>query len=111
MSNEKIVHTSDANFQADVLDSKIPVIVDFWAPWCGPCKAIAPVLEKLANHYDGKLKIAKMNVDENKSVLMGLGIRGIPALVLYSEGKVASQHIGAAPEATLIEWIEEFFKA
>ncbi len=110
MSNEKVIHTTDATFQADVLDSKVPVIVDFWAPWCGPCKSIAPVLDQLADRYDGKLKIAKMNVDENKEVLSSLGIRGIPALYLYDGGEVASKHIGAAPEKVLVEWIEGYFR-
>lgn len=99
------VKVSDATFESDVLKSDVPVVVDFWAEWCGPCKMIGPSLEELAKDYDGKVKIAKLNVDENPGVAGKLGIRSIPTLMLFKGGKVASQKVGAAPKGELAKWI------
>ncbi|MEL6583322.1 MAG: thioredoxin [Pseudomonadota bacterium] len=101
------VKVSDATFEADVLQSEIPVVVDFWAEWCGPCKQIGPALEELSDAYDGKVKIAKVNVDENPATPQQFGVRGIPALFLVKNGEVVSSKIGAAPKAALQGWIEE----
>ena len=99
------VKVSDATFESDVLKSDVPVVVDFWAEWCGPCKMIGPSLEELAKDYDGKVKIAKLNVDENPGVAGKLGIRSIPTLMLFKGGKVTSQKVGAAPKGELAKWI------
>lgn len=104
MSN--IINTTDANFKSDVLDSEIPVLVDFWAEWCGPCKAIAPVLEDLANQYQGKVKIVKVDVTANQETSVLYGIRSIPALYMFKHGEVVAQQIGAVPRAQLAGFIE-----
>lgn len=101
------VKVSDATFQADVMQSDIPVVVDFWAEWCGPCKQIGPALEQLSDSYDGRVKIVKVNVDENPQAPQQFGVRGIPALFLVKDGEVISSKIGAAPKAALQGWIEE----
>jgi len=100
------VNVTDDSFQADVLNSDIPVVVDFWAEWCGPCKMIGPALEELAVQFEGKIKIAKVNVDENPGMPSQLGVRGIPALFLFKDGQVVSNKTGAAPKAVLQGWIE-----
>ena len=102
MSTSKV---TDATFEADVLKSSEPVVVDFWAEWCGPCKAIGPSLEEIATEMHGKVKIVKMNVDENPGVPGSLGIRSIPTLILFKDGKAASQKAGAAPKSDLVKWI------
>jgi len=102
MSTAKV---TDATFEADVLQSAEPVVVDFWAEWCGPCKMIGPSLEEISNEMAGKVKILKMNVDENQAVPAKLGIRGIPALLLFKGGKLAAQKVGAAPKSALVSWI------
>jgi thioredoxin len=99
------VKVSDATFESDVLKSDVPVVVDFWAEWCGPCKMIGPSLEELAKDYGDKVKIAKLNVDENPGVAGKLGIRSIPTLMLFKGGKVTSQKVGAAPKGELAKWI------
>src|SRR5271165_2918496 len=101
MSSEKIVHVTDASFEQEVLKSDTPVLVDFWAPWCGPCKAIAPILEELATELDGKLKIAKVNIDENDGIAVEYGIRAIPTMLLFKGGQVAEQIVGMMPKAAL----------
>ena len=101
------VKVTDASFQADVLDAGVPVVVDFWAEWCGPCKMIGPSLEEIASEMDGKVRIAKVNVDENPGIAGQLGIRSIPTLMLYKDGKMTSQKVGAAPKGELKRWISE----
>src|SRR6188508_1474523 len=94
---------TDATFESEVLKSDIPVLIDFWAPWCGPCRAIAPLVEELATEYAGKLKVAKMNVDDNPQVPSKYNVRSIPNLVLFKGGQVKEQIVGAVPKATLIK--------
>ncbi len=97
----KPIHITDAEFQATVLDSKLPVFVDFWAEWCGPCHMIAPVVEELAEEYDGKFAFTKLDVDANPNTAMQFGIRSIPTMLLFKDGQVADQVIGAVPKAML----------
>ena len=99
------IKVSDASFQADVLNSKTPVVVDFWAEWCGPCRMIGPSLEEIASEMKGKVKIAKLNIDENPGVASKLGIRSIPTLMMFKDGKLAAQKTGAAPKSELLRWI------
>ena len=101
------VPVTDATFDEEVRNSDIPVIVDFWAEWCGPCKQIGPALEELATEYEGKLKIAKVNVDENPNAPAQFGVRGIPTLFFFKDGQVVSNKVGAAPKAMLKSWIDE----
>jgi thioredoxin 1 len=96
-----IAEVSDANFDNEVLKSQQPVLVDFWASWCGPCRAVSPVVEEVATSYEGKLKVMKMNVDENNQTPARYGIRGIPALLIFKDGKIAEQIVGYVPKATI----------
>lgn len=98
---------TDSNFEIEVLKSELPVLVDFWAPWCGPCRAIAPVIEELAQEYEGKVKIVKMNVDENPSTPSKYGIRAIPTLILFKNGEVVSQITGAVAKSSLKNMIDQ----
>jgi thioredoxin 1 len=104
------IHISDATFEKTVLQSPIPVIVDFWAPWCSPCKMIAPTLEKLASENEGKLLVTKINTDENPEWMMKLGIQGIPTLLFVSGGKVVHRQVGALPERMLREVVTQFME-
>jgi thioredoxin 1 len=97
--------TSDATFESDVLKSSTPVVVDFWAEWCGPCRMIAPSLEEISKELDGKIKIVKLNVDENPATAAKFGIRSIPTLMLFKNGQLAGQKVGAAPKGDLSKWI------
>jgi thioredoxin 1 len=99
----KPVELTDSNFQNEVLQSDKPVLIDFWAEWCGPCKMIAPMVEELANEYDGKLKVGKLDVDSNQQTSMQYGIRSIPTLLIFKGGKVVDQLIGAVPKKMLAE--------
>lgn len=101
------VAVTDATFDAEVKNSDIPVVVDFWAEWCGPCKQIGPALEELAVEYEGKIKIAKVDVDNNPNAAAAMGVRGIPALFIFKNGEVVSNRAGAAPKAALQSWIDE----
>ena len=101
------VAVTDATFEEEVLKSDVPVIVDFWAEWCGPCKMIGPSLEELSEQYGDKVKIAKVNVDENPNSPAQLGVRGIPALFMFKDGQPISNKVGAAPKAALQSWIDE----
>ncbi|MEL6287409.1 MAG: thioredoxin [Pseudomonadota bacterium] len=98
---------TDSSFEADVLQADEPVVVDFWAEWCGPCKAMGPDLEDLATKYDGKVKIAKLNVDENPNMTTQYNIRGLPTLLVFKNGEVVSQQNGALPRGRLESWIDE----
>ena len=104
--SDQIVYTSDANFDNDVLKSSLPVLVDYWAEWCGPCKMIAPILDEIAGDYQGKLKIAKVNVDQNAQLTQKYGIRSIPTLMLFKDGNVQAQKIGALSKSQLAAFIE-----
>ncbi len=105
MAAENIVQVSDVSFDTEVLQSPLPVLIDFWAPWCGPCRAIAPIVDQLADEYAGKLKIVKMNVDDNPRTPANYGVRGIPNLILFKGGQVQQQIVGAVPKAHLVKAI------
>ena len=101
------VAVTDATFDAEVVNSDIPVVVDFWAPWCGPCKQIGPSLEELSEEMGGRVKIVKVDVDTNPNSAASMGVRGIPALFIFKDGEIVSNRAGAAPKAALQSWIEE----
>jgi len=104
--SDKIVQLTDDTFAQEVLNSDIPVLVDFWAEWCGPCKMIAPILDELAEEYDGRLKIAKLNIDENQATAPKYGVRGIPTLILVKNGNVEAQQVGAVSKSQLASFID-----
>ena len=106
MANELIKHVSDASFEADVLQSKHPVLVDYWAEWCGPCKMIAPILEDVAKQYAGKLTVAKLDIDSNPDTTAQFGIRGIPTLILFKDGKPHAQKVGALSKSQLTAFVD-----
>ncbi len=101
-----VTEFSDSNFQADVLKSDQPVLVDFWAPWCGPCRMIAPVVEELANEYQGSVKIGKVNIDDNPTVAMNYGVNSIPTLMLFKGGQVVDRFVGVQPKSRLQQAID-----
>ncbi|MEX6675091.1 thioredoxin TrxA [Pseudomonas sp. W2Oct36] len=106
MSNDLIKHVSDASFDADVLKAAGPVLVDYWAEWCGPCKMIAPVLDDIAGTYEGKLTIAKLNIDDNQETPAKHGVRGIPTLMLFKNGEVAATKVGALSKSQLQAFLD-----
>jgi thioredoxin 1 len=106
VSSEKIIHITDDTFEQEVLQSDTPVLVDYWAEWCGPCKMIAPALDQIANEYQGRLKVAKLNIDENQSTPPKYGIRGIPTLMLFKNGNVEATKVGALSKTQLAAFID-----
>jgi thioredoxin 1 len=108
MSGEMIKHVTDASFDGDVLQSDRPVLVDYWAEWCGPCRMIAPILEELSQDYGERLQIAKMNVDENQQIPAQFGIRGIPTLMLFKGGQLVATKVGALPKAQLAAFVDGY---
>ena len=104
--SDKIVHVTDDSFEQDVIKSEVPVLVDYWAEWCGPCKMIAPILEEVVDDYGGKLKIAKLNIDENPNTPPKFGIRGIPTLILFKDGDVEATKVGALSKSQLTAFID-----
>ena len=107
MASELIKHVTDSSFEADVLQSAQPVLVDYWAEWCGPCKMIGPILDEMSTTYAGKLQIAKMNVDENRDIPAKFGIRGIPTLMLFKGGQLAATKVGAMSKAQMTAFIDQ----
>lgn len=106
MASDLIKHVSDASFESDVIKSSTPVLVDFWAEWCGPCRALAPILDEMAKDYAGRLTVAKMNVDENRDVPARYGIRGIPTVMLFKNGQLAATKVGAMPKSMLASFVD-----
>ena len=104
--NDSIIHVTDSSFEHDVLSSDTPVMVDYWAEWCGPCKMISPVVEEIAKEYEGKLKVAKINIDENQETPQKYAVRGIPTLMIFKDGEVAGTKVGAMSKSQLSAFID-----
>ena len=102
MATDSVMEVSDANFQAEVLNAELPVIVDFWAAWCGPCRMVSPLIEEIAKDYEGKVKVTKLNVDENRETAGKYGIMSIPTILLFKDGSVSKQVVGAMPKTALV---------
>ena len=102
-----LLHVNDKNFAEEVLSAQLPVLVDFWATWCGPCRSISPIIEELAKEFTGRIKVTKLNVDENPATPSQYGVRGIPTLILFKGGKILDQIVGAVPKARLVTMIEK----
>ncbi|NLC69861.1 MAG: thioredoxin TrxA [Desulfuromonadaceae bacterium] len=107
MASENVLQLSDGNFESEVLKSSVPVLVDFWASWCGPCKAIAPMIDEIAAEYQGKIKVGKVNVDDNQATPSTYGVRGIPTLILFKDGEIVDQVVGAVPKNQLKNLIDK----
>lgn len=103
----KLLHVTDANFEEEILKSSTPALVDFWAAWCGPCRTVGPIVEELAGEYNDKIKIAKLNVDDNKQTPSKYGVRGIPTLMLFRDGQVVDQIVGAVPKSKIKELLDK----
>ncbi|WP_040975895.1 thioredoxin TrxA [Necropsobacter massiliensis] len=103
----EVLHTTDATFEQDVLRSDVPVLLDFWAPWCGPCRMVAPILDELAAEFGGKVKVVKINIDENQETPAKFGVRSIPTLMLFKEGKAAATQVGALPKNQLANFVNQ----
>ena len=102
-----VQHVTDKNFATEVLSANVPVLVDFWATWCGPCRSISPIVEELAKEFSGRIKVTKLNVDENPATPSQYGVRGIPTLILFKEGKIFEQIVGAVPKTRLVAMVEK----
>jgi len=106
MASADVTHISDASFDQEVIKSSVPVLIDFWAPWCGPCKAISPIIDEVAKDYAGKLKVVKLNVDDNPETAARYGVRGIPNLLIIKNGQVKDQIVGAVPKTHLVKAVD-----
>lgn len=109
MAGEEIVQINDSSFESEVLRSDVPVLVDFWAPWCGPCRILAPLVEEIATSHAGRLKVAKVNVDDNEETAIRYGIRSIPTLIVFKDGKALDQIIGAVPKSEIEKLVSKAF--